>query len=185
MEKTTHQVTPILCNFLTPISNTEVLMGSVAKLTASSSGGKFDKSLLDGKAAEIASNLAQLIAAAKNAAVKKNGEDDADLLDGARRVAEAIRDLLAASKDLGDKPDDPKAYEKFTFAQKALSAAVSYMNSASRGILADTSSQKLLMESAKSVLDATFDLVNAAKDKASTMNDNRARDLVNNASTNI
>jgi len=64
------------------IANVDSLQSSVASLT----GKQHDKFLMDNKAAEIASHLAALISAARNAAFKPNGDEDLDLLDGAKRV---------------------------------------------------------------------------------------------------
>eukprot|EP01114_Cavostelium_apophysatum_P007404 TRINITY_DN194_c0_g1_i3.p1 TRINITY_DN194_c0_g1~~TRINITY_DN194_c0_g1_i3.p1 ORF type:complete len:2578 (-),score=946.84 TRINITY_DN194_c0_g1_i3:69-7802(-) len=161
-------------------SNAETLMASVAKLNATSMGGKFDRALLDGKAAEIAANLAQLVSSAKNAAILRNGQEDPDLMDGAKRVAEAIRDLLSASKDLAEHPDDPKAMDRFQAAQRALNAANAYLASASKGVLSDGPSQKLLLESAKNVLACAFDLANVASAKAQDV-DPTTRDQINSA----
>lgn len=49
-----------------------------------------DRAGLDAKAAEIATNLAQLIIAARNA-TNKNGEEDEDLLKGVKQMTDAIK----------------------------------------------------------------------------------------------
>ena len=145
------------------ISNTTALVSSVGKLSAAMPPNTFDKSGMDSKAAEIATNLAQLISAARNAAYKANGEEDPDLLNGAKMVADAIKELLAATKDLADHPNDPRAIERFNQAKRALQAATGFLNAANKNNLADEPSQKLIMQSAKNVAEATDELLNLAR----------------------
>ena len=148
------------------ISNSENVMSSFAKLQASISPNGFDKMAMERRAAEIATNLADLIAAARNAAAIRNGEEDVDLLDGAKRLADAVRELLASSKDLADHPDDQNAVVRWEKAQSGLQAATAFLQTASRGLIADEASQKLLAESAKGVKAALEDLIAAAHVKA-------------------
>jgi hypothetical protein len=145
------------------VSNTNAVMSSVAKLSAALPPNTLDKGLLDSKAAEIAANLAQLISAARNAAYKNNGEEDPNLLAGAKMVADAIKDLLAASKDLADKPNDPKVIERYNQAHKALQAAVAYLSAANKGKLSDDPSMALLAQSAKNVFSCVEDLLATTK----------------------
>lgn len=105
-----------------------------------------------------------------------------DLLDGAKRVADAIKDLLSATRDLSDNPNDPLLQERFSLAQQALHSAVNYMEGASKGVLADEASKKLLIESSKAVAAALQDLLNLAKNRSSQTNDPNVKTDIANAS---
>lgn len=145
-------------------SSTESVLSSVGKYNALKQGNTFNKAQMDAKAAEIAANLAQLVTAARNAAARKDGSEDVDLLQGAKKVADAIKDLLASSKELADHPNDPKALERYNIAQSALRYAVTYLNSANKGILTDGPSQELLLASGNNVFVQTLELSQTAQD---------------------
>jgi hypothetical protein len=63
----------------------------LAKFAGALPPNMLDRTMMDQKAAEIAANLAQLVSAARNAALKKDGSEDVDLLMGAKQVADAIK----------------------------------------------------------------------------------------------
>eukprot|EP01119_Soliformovum_irregulare_P011517 TRINITY_DN2899_c0_g1_i3.p1 TRINITY_DN2899_c0_g1~~TRINITY_DN2899_c0_g1_i3.p1 ORF type:complete len:2521 (-),score=930.00 TRINITY_DN2899_c0_g1_i3:18-7580(-) len=148
------------------ISNSENVSASYIKLLSSLPPNAFDKLGMDKNAAAIAMSLQELITAARNAAAGKNGEEDVDLLEGAKRLADAVKEMLASSKELAEHPNDHNAMIRWEKAQANFQAANAYLHSASRGIIADESSQKLLAESAKGVKSALEDLLAAAYAKA-------------------
>ena len=87
------------------------------------------------------------------------------MLNGAKRVADSIRDLLSAARDLAEHPNDPKYIERFLAAQRALQAATSYLLAANKNNLADDPSQELLLMSAKNIAAAVEELLSTARNK--------------------
>eukprot|EP00005_Dracoamoeba_jomungandri_P004888 CAMPEP_0174252644 /NCGR_PEP_ID=MMETSP0439-20130205/2023_1 /TAXON_ID=0 /ORGANISM="Stereomyxa ramosa, Strain Chinc5" /LENGTH=2477 /DNA_ID=CAMNT_0015333213 /DNA_START=52 /DNA_END=7482 /DNA_ORIENTATION=+ len=120
---------------------------------------------LDAHAPGLAMNLAQLIGAAKQAAAASGG--DISLLDGARACVEALRQLMGASGDLADNPNDPAYTEALSTAATMLQVTSAALQATACGALADDASRLLLLEAARVVAAATNDLLANSQSVAS------------------
>ena len=86
---------------------------------------KGNKSALNAQAKGIFQNVQDLIRAAQMAGL--GGEDDVSLLEGARLMCEAVKNLLRCAKDLAENPNDPAAQARLAEAARVLQAAQVHM----------------------------------------------------------
>ena len=112
-------------------------------------GGPDDQINIDAQA--VAGNLKGLIDAAKLAAV---GTDDQALLEAGRRLAAAVANLLKATEQLSNSPDDMEAKRALQESIESLKGAMAYIKGACSGMLVDPATENLLLASAKRVSDA-------------------------------
>lgn len=82
-----------------------------------------------------------------------------------------IIELLSASKDLADHPDDPKVMERYLIAQKNFQAASGYIQGVSQGVLSDNPSQKFILESGKYVASTIQDFLSISQQIANQNKD--------------
>jgi len=135
------------------------LWSSAGMLIEASNNGA-SRQDLDKMAPDLAKNLANLIGAAKLAAAAAKG--DVSLLDGAKSVSDALRQLMAAAGELADNPNSAEARMKLAQAAALLQAATAALNAQCVGNKADDPSRDLLLETAKAVAAATRDFLDTS-----------------------
>jgi talin len=135
----------------------EEVLAQAAKMLAALSemDGAFPPGQAVGRQAmhQAAFNLVQhaeqMLLAAQTAML--SGEDpDGWLGDAARRVADALKDLLAASKDLSLDPNNPEKRERYNAARTGLEAALANLQAISRGVY-DGDGGRLISDLTKAV----------------------------------
>lgn len=147
---------------LTPIQWKNQLQNNASSLAAAAgklvdvmnAPGALDRNQMNNYAREIAMACGNMLSSAKNASVGLP-DDDMPLFDGARAVAEAIKNILQASKELAQDPDNPEKQKALADAAQQLKAAGQFLDAATRDALADEGAKKLLLESAKQLASAT------------------------------
>ena len=128
--------------------------------------------LVNDRAKKVLGNLRDLISASKNA----SGEtDDYDLLEAGRRIANAIGDIMQACKEVMDDPGNLNARQNLRRAIAALKSAAGYMQGVVNGVLADSASEQLLLESAKAVAEAIERMTKGAGKMSDLAEDPNAR----------
>ena len=122
-------------------------------------GNGLPRSELNKHAGGLATNLANLISAAKLAAAANGG--DVSLLDGAKAVSDALKELMNAAGELAD---NPSALSKARLLEAAasLQATSAALNATAQGKYADEDSKNLLLASAAAVAAATRDLMDTS-----------------------
>ena len=128
-----------------------------------------DINQMNNYAREIAMACGNMLSSARNASAGLP-DDDMPLFDGAKAVAEAIKNILQASKDLATDPNNPEKKAALQAAQQQLQHAGKFLEGASKGALADDGAKRLLLESAKAVAAATEALCGKAEGASSGLN---------------
>eukprot|EP01113_Clastostelium_recurvatum_P020003 TRINITY_DN236_c0_g1_i4.p1 TRINITY_DN236_c0_g1~~TRINITY_DN236_c0_g1_i4.p1 ORF type:complete len:2591 (+),score=1077.50 TRINITY_DN236_c0_g1_i4:231-8003(+) len=166
------------------LTNANGVASAAGKLVGAVSGpGQLDRNALNNCAKEVALSVDQMAAAARGASLAEGEDPDGEmpLFDGAKQVADAVAKLLKASKDASLNPSDPQAKEALRTAQEALKNAGTYLAGACNGLLADSGTHKLLLESAKLIAAATNGLCNMAEQSAANIQDPGKRQQVQTA----
>eukprot|EP01117_Protostelium_nocturnum_P014479 TRINITY_DN550_c0_g1_i1.p1 TRINITY_DN550_c0_g1~~TRINITY_DN550_c0_g1_i1.p1 ORF type:complete len:2591 (+),score=755.90 TRINITY_DN550_c0_g1_i1:291-8063(+) len=155
------------------LNNSDGISKALGNLMQVLPPNRFDKHGMDSRACELANSMQGLVSAARNAAVRKDGTEDQDMIHAASAVIDALKVLMDSTNELASDPTNPLLMQKLIKSQKAVEAAISYMNSACRGVIVDEPSQKLFTEASKGVANASRDLLGLTE--AHPMNDPTAR----------
>ena len=164
----------------------QALVQAAAALIKDANDGK-SRAELDQHAPGLALNLQELIATARQAAVASGG--DVSLLDAAKAVSEALRNMMAMAGEHADHPS-PESRAKLAEAAALLQATSAALSATSAHNLADDPSRNLLLESARAVAAAVDDLMSTSSsaayaNPAAQQKAQEARDKLGNAQQRV
>jgi len=145
----------------------------------------FNRGQLDEAARMLGNELNKLTKVAKGASVGKDNVTQAAILDGARRAAEAVAEILELSEKIQNNPYDDKSKEQLRVAERAFREAQMLLQNAQLGRINDSAAEELIGESAKALCKNIDDVVSCSIAAVKTLNDGQKMRDIHGASKQV